>query len=114
MKAQRKNLPKFTFWTSIMTLVLLGSCGKPSNNVAGPGVSGSSLFYQGSPGFSSSPQIVTHVMNIKNGVQCQSPNTRLAQDTTFYVSGNFPNGTSIGGSFTPGVLLEFKLGKPKI
>ena len=103
MKVQRKNLLKFTFLAS---LLLIGSCGKKENKVNSsilPG-SGSGLFSVGNSAFTANPAIITHVMNIKNGVSCLPGRSRLATDYTFFISGGYQSGTRISGNFQQGIL----------
>jgi hypothetical protein len=101
MKVQRKHFLKLTFLTC---LILLGSCGKKANTVNSSNLSGSGLFYQGNSAFSANPSIISHVQNIKNGVVCLPGRSRLATDVTFFVSGSFQSGTTIGGNFQEGIL----------
>jgi hypothetical protein len=105
MKAQKNYFKISSVWIIVLiTMALLSGCGKPANKINSSNLSGSGLFYTGNSAFNANPAIVNHVLNIKNGVACQTPNTRLANDTTFFVSGNFPNGTTIQGNFQQGIL----------
>jgi hypothetical protein len=105
MKVQLTYLFKFTIMTSfLMTTLLISSCGKKANTVNSSNLTGSSLFYNGNSAFQSNPQIITHVQNIKAGVQCTSGRQRLQQDVTFNVTGGARSGTTISGNFVEGVL----------
>ena len=98
MKLQRNYFSKITFTSCLLLgILILAGCGKGSNQVNSSSLSGSFAL-------SASPQVVSQVQNIKAATTCLPPSTRLQTDVTFNVSGNFPNGSTIGGNWQLGVL----------
>lgn len=86
------------------TLLLLGSCGKKENKI-NTNSYGSSPFSANNPVFSGSTgsTIVNQYNSIKSSIACLSGRSRLMNDVSFYVQGNF-TGTQIGGNWTSGFL----------
>lgn len=104
MKLQYNYFLKFGLTACLLIgAMVLGGCGKKANSVNSNNLAGSTLFYSGNSAFSSNPAIITHVQNIKAGVQCLSGRQRLANDVTYNVRGT-NSGTTIGGNFQQGVL----------